>query len=113
MSDMLDTLKELLGDNADEKLDGIMKIINPDGNSAPDSESSPPQPASDTGEISTEMLMMIQSLMTKMKSGGDDDRTRLLKSLKPYMSDERKGTIDSAIKMLTLSQFGELFKGVI
>ena len=112
MSDMLDTLKGLLGEDADEKLDGIMKIINPDGNATPNSANTPPPPP-DTGEISPEMLMMMQSVMSKMNSGAEDDRTKLLKSLKPYMSDERKGTIDSAIKMLSLSQFGELFKGVI
>lgn len=111
MSDMLDTLKGLLGDNADEKLDGIMKIINPDGNPAPESVPNPPPP--DTGEISPEMLMMLKSVMSKMGNGAEDDRTKLLKSLKPYMRDERKGSIDSAIKMLNLSQFGELFKGVI
>ena len=31
MADMMDTLKGLLGDNADEKLSGIMQILNPDG----------------------------------------------------------------------------------
>ncbi len=105
---MLDTLKGLLGENADEKLDGIMKIINPDSSPAP----IPTAPA-DTNEITPEMLAMIKSLMGKMGNGGDDDRTKLLRSLKPYMGEGRQSTIDSAIKMLNLSQFSELFKGVI
>lgn len=112
MSDMLDTLKGLLGDNADEKLDGIMKIINPDSDASPQGETPPPH-NSDNQEISPEMLMLLKSAMSKMKNGGDDDRTRLLNSLKPYMSDDRKATIDSAIRMLSLSQLGELFREVI
>ncbi len=109
MSDMLDTLKGLLGDNADEKLDGIMKIINPDGAPPPPIDTSD----KDTGEISPEMLQMLKSMMSKMGNGAKDDRTKLLMSLKPYMGEERQSTIDSAIKMLNLSQFSEFFKGVI
>lgn len=108
MSDMMDTLKGLLGDNADEKLDGIMKIINPDG--AP--EGNTPVPGS-TGEITPEMLGMMQSLMGRLNNPQGDDRTNLLQSLKPYMDKTRQGTIDSAIKMLKLSQLGDVFKEVL
>lgn len=108
---MLDTLKGLLGDNADEKLDGIMKIINPDGAQAPPIQVA--DPSSEQNEISPEMLAMLKTVMSKMGNGAKDDRTKLLMSLKPYMGEDRQSTIDSAIKMLNLSQFGELFKGVI
>ncbi len=110
MSDMLDTLKGLLGDNADEKLDGIMKIINPDGAPSPSQATSP---SSEYNELSPEMLEMLKSVMSKMGNGVKDDRTKLLMSLKPYMGADRQSTIDSAIKMLNLSQFSEFFKGVI
>lgn len=108
---MLDTIKGLLGDNADEKLDGIMKIINPEGAQAPPMQVT--DVPADTGEISPEMLMMLKSAMSKMGNGVKDDRTKLLMSLKPYMGEGRQSTIDNAIKMLNLSQFSELFKGVI
>lgn len=111
MTDMLDTLKGLLGENADEKLDGIMKIINPDGAQAPPIQAF--ETPNEQGEISPETLQMIKSVMSKMGSGVKDDRTKLLMSLKPYMGGKRQSTIDSAIKMLNLSQFSELFKGVI
>lgn len=108
---MLDTLKGLLGDNADEKLDGIMKIINPDGAQPPPIQVA--DSSSEQNEISPEMLAMLKTVMSKMGNGAKDDRTKLLMSLKPYMGEDRQSTIDSAIKMLNLSQFGELFKGVI
>lgn len=110
MSDMLDTLKGLLGDNADEKLDGIMKIINPDGAQAPPIQATP---LTEQNEIPPEMIAMLKSMMNKMGNGIKDDRTTLLMSLKPYMREDRQSTIDSAIKMLNLSQFSEFFKGVL
>ena len=62
MADMMDTLKGLLGDNADEKLSGIMQILNPDGaQSEGDDEKKPSNNSvSDTPSITPEMLMMAQ-----------------------------------------------------
>ena len=115
MADMMDTLKGLLGDNADEKLSGIMQILNPDGaQSEGDDEKKPSNNSvSDTPSITPEMLMMAQKIMSRIQSSGDDDRTKLLLSLKPYMNDSRQSTIDSAIKLLQLAEMSDLFKGGI
>ena len=115
MADMMDTLKGLLGDNADEKLSGIMKILNPDGASETGDieKKSENSSVSDTPSITPEMLMMAQKIMSRIQSSGDDDRTKLLLSLKPYMNDSRQSTIDSAIKLLQLSEVSDLFKGGI
>lgn len=118
MADMMDTLKGLLGDNAEDKISGIMKILNAD--STPEQqESEPPQtenPVSDGTDmpaITPEMIMAAQSIMSKLSSREDDDRSRLLMSLKPYMRQSRKSSIDSAVKMLNLAQMSQFFKGVI
>ena len=115
MADMMDTLKGLLGDNADDKLASIMKILNSDSSqgSSENADNNITEKTSDTPAITPEMLMMAQSIMSRLSSSGDDDRTRLLMSLKPYMNDTRKSTIDSAVKMLKLSELSEFFKGVI
>lgn len=117
MADMMDTLKGLLGDNADDKLNGIMKILNSDSpkdeSESDASKQQEQQEATDSPTITPEMIMAAQSLMSKLSSSGDDDRTRLLMSLKPYMSQTRKSTIDSAVKMLNLAQMSQFFKGVI
>lgn len=117
MADMMDTLKGLLGDNADDKLNGIMKILNSDSSKSESesdaSKQQEQQEATDGPTITPEMIMAAQSLMSKLSSSGDDDRTRLLMSLKPYMSQTRKSTIDSAVKMLNLAQMSQFFKGVI
>ena len=118
MADMMDTLKGLLGEDADNKLDGIMKILNADSTKGEAPTKAPvlsdiQQDASDSPTITPEMIMAAQSLMNKLSASGDDDRTKLLMSLKPYMSGTRKSTIDSAIKMLNLAQMSQFFKGVI
>ena len=116
MADMMDTLKGLLGDNADDKLSGIMKILNPDTSDT--TEKPAPRPdstvdISDKASITPEMIMAAQSLIENLSSKQDDDRTRLLMSLKPYMSQTRQTSIDSAVKMLNLAHMSQFFKGVI
>lgn len=117
MADMMDTLKGLLGDNAEDKISGIMKILNSD-NSQSESETSVHTQESAEGNtdipvITPEMIMAAQSIMSKLSSNNDDDRSRLLMSLKPYMRESRQSSIDSAVKMLNLAQMSQFFKGVI
>ncbi|MGM9936438.1 MAG: hypothetical protein ACI38A_03750 [Candidatus Ornithomonoglobus sp.] len=120
MADMMDTLKGLLGDNADEKLNGILGILNSDKPAAGSEASSAPH---DTAEqntsapdpsglpVSPEMLLQAQQLMSRISSTGDDNRANLLKSLKPFMRESRRDTIDEAIKFMNLAQITKLFGG--
>ena len=99
MADLGDTLKGLLGDNADDKLGSIMSALNLD--SVP---SAPP-----SGGISPELLMQAQGLMKSLTSAGGDSRSNLLMSLKPYMREERRGMIDNAVKLLNIAKLAQLF----
>lgn len=47
-------------------------------------------------------MAKIMKLVTALKNRNDDDRTRLLMSLKPYVSPERRTKIDEAVKILRL-----------
>ena len=47
-----------------------------------------------------ETLMKIGSLMSDFNS--EDDRLRLLKDLKPFLSDQKKESVDKAVKILKL-----------
>ena len=114
MSDIMDTLKGLLGDNADEKLSGIMQILGqeePDKSTGNPSNDPPQKSAENDIGITPEMLISMQKIMTQLNNSRDDDRTKLLNSLKPYMRKERQNTIDNAVKMLSMAQLSELFKG--
>ncbi|MGN0163839.1 MAG: hypothetical protein ACI4EA_09740, partial [Candidatus Ornithomonoglobus sp.] len=61
--------------------------------------------------VSPEMLLQAQQLMSRISSTGDDNRANLLKSLKPFMRESRRDTIDEAIKFMNLAQITKLFGG--
>ena len=44
----------------------------------------------------------IMSIMSKLKSGSDDKRSRLLLALKPHLSEPRREKVDTAIKLLKI-----------
>ncbi len=105
MADMMETLKSLLGDNAEEKINSMVNILNKD---TPDGGSE----ASEAEPSSADLMLQAQSLLSKLSSGGDN-RSNLLMSLKPYMRENRKKTIDNAVKLLNMAQLSDLFKGGI
>ncbi len=110
MADMTDTLKQLLGDNADEKISSVLSALSSSDETAPP----PPDPVetvSSVNALSPELLLKAQGLMGALSSGGNDSRSRLLMSLKPYMRESRKNTIDNAIKLLNIAQLAQIFKG--
>lgn len=44
------------------------------------------------------------SVLGKLSGGGDDDRVRLIKALRPFVNDKRKEGLDTLTKILSLSQ---------
>ncbi len=127
MADMMETLKEILGDNADEKINTVLGMLGGD-NKADSSPASGidtkgaenaisallgtgrPQ---DSGGITPELFSQAQGLMKQLSTLGGDDRSRLLMSLKPFMRESRRQSIDSAVKLLRLAQLSHMFKGVL
>lgn len=107
MADMMDTLKELLGDNADEKLSSVLSMLS-QGSGNNDSHE---KQQSDMPAISPELLLQAQSIMQQLSSAENDDRSNLLMSLKPYMRESRRKTIDDAVKFLSAARLTRLFQG--
>ena len=93
MADMMDTLKDLLGDNAEDKIKTVMDMLNSSGKGENDNS------------LDLSKLQDIGNIL----SNPQDERSRLLLSLKPFMRSSRQKGIDSAIKLLTLSKFSGLF----
>ncbi|MDO4618198.1 MAG: hypothetical protein Q4B31_01580 [Clostridia bacterium] len=87
MADIMDTLKDLLGDDAEEKIKSVMSSI-----------------GDDSGSINMDDISRIGSILSK-----GDERSNLLLSLKPFMRSSRQQGIDSAIKLLSLSKLSGLF----
>ncbi len=103
-SDMIDSLKGLLGDDAEDKIRTVLSALGGGEADAPPAKTE----ADSLGNQETlEYLLKLKSLAEQM-GGGDDARSELLKSLKPFMRTERRQSIDTAIKLLTLSKYSGL-----
>lgn len=60
--------------------------------------------------IDIETMMKIQSIMSKMKSfNNDDDMSKLLISLKPYLRNEKKEKVDEYIKLIKMGKMTQAF----
>ena len=116
---MMGTLKGLLGDNAEEKIGMVMSALQGSGekqinveddisideNNSGNSLSLAGGNSSDMGQYA----LRIKGLIDEM-SNANDSRSNLLMSLRPYMRDNRKKSIDNVVKILNLSKMSGLFK---
>lgn len=121
--DMMSTLKGLLGDNADEKIQSVLQALQStaqESGGEPAEQKAAPADISGSESMSAtspggmnleniEYIMRLKSLMEEM-GNANDDRSNLLLSLRPYMRKERQQGIDQAIRILNLSKFSGLFK---
>lgn len=90
MADAMDTLKNLLGDGAEEKIKNVMSSFS--GMSDGDSED----------------LMQIRDMINNLGRNGNDPRSNLLMSLRPYMRESRQHSIDSAVRLLNITKLTKL-----
>lgn len=111
MDDLSEKLAELLSDPESmnrvkqmaESLLGEQAVAEP-----------PPLPPSPLGGI-TDMLngdelRSIMSIISRLKTTGDDSRVQLLNALKPHLSDPRREKVDTAIKLLKLLELWPFIK---
>ena len=115
-NDILNSLKGMLGDNADEKINSVMNMLK--GNSNIDNDIKVDEgnnniSKSDTSNMispeSLRYISQIKSIIDEMGSA-NDPRSNLLMSLRPYMNKTRQKSIDNAVKILNLSRISGLFK---
>lgn len=102
MADAMDTLKNILGDDAEDKIKNVMNSLSSSGGE----ENTLPAMNVD----SIDQIMQIKSIMENMMTNRNDPRTNLLMSLKPYMNSGRQRSIDSAIRLLGLTNVTRLLK---
>lgn len=95
MAELADMLKNILDDPSTvDKLKGMLG----------GADTAPSVP--DLG-IDPKMLMRVTQAM---KSDSSDNRTRLLRDLKPYISPRRQQRVDEAINILRILRIAELVK---
>ena len=96
MADAMETLKGILGDDAEDKIKNVMSSIS--GSSAGGQDNS------------LEYIMQMKDIMSKLANNRDDPRSNLLMSLRPYMRNERRQSIDNAVRLLNLTKLSGLFR---
>lgn len=93
MADIADTLKSILGDDAEDKIKDVL------GSLSTDSSANVP----DINNSGLNEIMQLRSMIESMTSGRNDPRTNLLRALRPYMREERKQSIDSAVRLMGIA----------
>ena len=128
-NDLLNSLKAMLGDNADEKINTVVNLLKDNSSNndvlksaqTPENITTISQEETDTFDNQNNMINSPQfsgeglEYLSKIKSitddmgSANDPRSNLLMSLRPYMRETRQKSIDNAIKILNLSRFSGLF----
>jgi len=104
-----EVLKALLGDNAEGKLKSVLGMLEDNNiNASPENLNNTIIPE-DSKSIQNPDLSKVSSIFNE-RSYQNDPRSNLLLALKPYMSENRKKNIDSAIKLLAISKMSGLFR---
>ena len=112
MDDISKTLADLLNDP--DSLNRVREMAeNILGNQSA-GPSPPTEPDSDSvfGDMNIDPALIgkIMSVMSKLKSNRDDDRSRLLLALKPHLSAPKREKVDTAVKLLKLIDLLPLLK---
>lgn len=96
MADIADTLKGILGDNAEDKIKNVMDSLSGGDNSG-NMNINPPMDG--LGE-----LMQLRSLIEGMTMNHSDPRSNLLLALRPYMREGRQQSVDSAVRLMGVAR---------
>lgn len=114
-----DNLKELLNNRNNSKdNDSTNSSISPEMlsnlvNAFQSSNSNTSETSSNNSEktpdFDIEMLMKMKDIMSKMNSNKNDPRTNLLRSLKPYLNNERQTKVEQYVKLFSVSKIMDVF----
>ena len=113
-SQLLNSLIGMLGDNPEEKINAVLSSLTGGATTTPSDDKNEATPSkNEEANINTppdlSALMKIQALLSQM-GGRSDDRSKLLLSLKPFLSTERKPHVDRALQLLKLTKLAEAAK---
>ena len=87
-------------DDAEDKIKTVMNSLSSADNTSEGIDSS----------NGLNQIMQIKNIMDSMAVNKNDPRTNLLLSLKPYMREGRKHSIDSAVRLLGLTNVTKMLK---
>jgi hypothetical protein len=85
-------------------LSEILSLISTD-----DAEDTPPSLPSQESPLDLDMIMKLGSVFSELNQ--EDERSRLLNDLKPFLSNDKKGKVDRAVQLLKLARIAEKLGG--
>ena len=104
-SKLINSLAEAISSNP--QAEAIFNALVPDEASEFDTPA-PDAHKENSSAIDVSSLLKMQEVLSSIKSVGDDDRSRLLAAIKPFLSEERRPQVDSAIKLLKIASLLKL-----
>ena len=110
MDDMSDALGKLLGDPETlQQIYRLKDLLMSDDEAENSEHKRQADTVSENNDTVTQMMTLLPLISDMNK---DDDTTRLLKALKPFLREERRAKIDEAIKMLRLMKLLPLIQQI-
>ncbi len=107
MDDLSEKLAGILNDpDSMERVRKMAENIFSGEEPAPKTEASPDF----SGMPSIDEMQTIISVVSQLNSNEDNERTRLLTALRPYLSEKRQAKADNAVKILKLLELWPLIK---
>lgn len=112
MEDLSRKITELLNDPASlEQIKGLTGLLGQSDFSAQTNKPKPSEFPPKNDFINPEMLGTVMKLAPMLQSmNTEDDSARLLKALKPFLSEEKCKKVDEAIKLIGLMKLLPLLK---
>lgn len=113
LNSAVNALKGILGDDAEDKIQSVMQSlsVSSDGSGTESSDNSVSVSAEHNSPVDAntlEYIMKMKNIVDEM-SHGSDDRSNLLLSLRPYMREGRRKSIDNALRLMTLTKLSGVF----
>ena len=102
-SKLIDTLAEAITSNP--QAEAMFNALMPD---EPEGDNSSKNNESSNNNFDASSFIKIQGMMSALKSADEDDRSRLLLAIKPFLREERRPQVDSAIKLLKIASLLKL-----
>ncbi len=112
MEDLSQKITEILGNpETMEQIKGLAGLLGQSDSNEQKQQASPITDTLGTDSMNTEMLGAVMKLAPLLQSvRSDDDSTRLLRALKPFLQEERAKKVDGAIRLLGLLRMLPLLK---
>ena len=113
MSDISSQINSILSDpDMMRQISEIGSMLAGQNNSPPPQDSPPllpkPQPPDMLGADGLQTVMKIMPILNRLKQ--DDDTTKLLRAIKPFLSEERQKKLEEAIKIIRIINILPLLK---